>query len=541
MLVLASLGSWLPFAIVGLIIIFFSVLFTLRYQQKRHRDYLVTFICSVSLIIALLAASLLPTDVIFVSFMKYPNGTFKEWTVNQTTRDHIQKYVEVGYYVLYGLVIVLAFLVNPFLFFYYEEKQEAQIQEEQRLATRIRSAILWTLGFLAFLIVLIILGIFIPQLATLPSDNSTTEWDRVKYLIDHFDSSKVEDSISFAIFTISIIGFFLLTVYTGYGSIACPLSLIRGKRSARLQQASIEEQRLELQNQIRALKARYPRHVPMPAREKRKLNELEQQDAALCRNEESIIVVRESLLFKCRYIYRPVQIIIGLLLFAIAALIFISLLLSNINKCLHFVSFKEIFAQGNQTLPNPIDRVLTWTGQYYPISYIFLTGLLAYIIFTSLYGLQQLGIWYFWVRMYRFSRRRTKPQAILMLCSLLMFIVVAINVFVYLLIPQYAIYGDQHYTSINANGTVIVQPCTQFVRTDDCQMTVMGRIVLRFFYKVWFFGAIYFCLSWLYLIIFLGSFVLKFCSTRESNIQEYTVERLLEGDDDDDDDEPLIQ
>lgn len=148
-----------------------------------------------------------------------------------------------------------------------------------------------------------------------------------------------------------------------------------------MQQASIEEQRLELQNQIRALKARvrislmfrihtsptvilqYPRHVPMPAREKRKLNELEQQDAALCRNEESIIIVRESLFFKCRYIYRPVQIIVGLFLFAIAALIFISLLLSNINKCLHFVSFKEIFAQGNQTLPNPIDRVLTWTGQ----------------------------------------------------------------------------------------------------------------------------------------------------------------------------------
>jgi hypothetical protein len=54
--------------------------------------------------------------------------------------------------------------------------------------------------------------------------------------------------------------------------------------------------------------------------------------------------------------------------------------------------------------------------------------------------------------MYRFSRGRTKPQAILMLCSLLMFIVVAINVFVYLLVPQYAIYGDQHYSSITNVG-----------------------------------------------------------------------------------------
>jgi len=178
------------------------------------------------------------------------------------------------------------------IFFYYEEKQE-----EERKAIRIRSAVKWTIGFLIFLIILIILGIFVPQLATLPSDNSTSEWDRVKYLIDHFDSSRVEDSISFAIFTISIIGFFLLTIYTGYGSIACPLSLIRGKRSARLQQESIEEQRSNLQNEIRTLKNRYPRHVPMPAREKRKLAELEQQDAALSRNEESIIIVRQSLFF----------------------------------------------------------------------------------------------------------------------------------------------------------------------------------------------------------------------------------------------------
>ncbi len=101
----------------------------------------------------------------------------------------------------------------------------------------------------------------------------------------------------------------------------------------------------------------------MPVREKRKLAELEQQDAALSRNEESIIIVRQSLFFKCRYVYRPVQIILGIFLILFALLIFISLLLSNINKCIHFVSFKQIFAQGNQTIPNPIDIVLRWTGQ----------------------------------------------------------------------------------------------------------------------------------------------------------------------------------
>ncbi len=93
------------------------------------------------------------------------------------------------------------------------------------------------------------------------------------------------------------------------------------------------------------------------------LEELEQKELALGRNEESIKIVRRSIFFKFRYIYRPLQMIIGVLLFLFAVLIFISLLLSDINKSIHFISFKQIFAQGNKTLPNPIDIILTWTGQ----------------------------------------------------------------------------------------------------------------------------------------------------------------------------------
>lgn len=92
------------------------------------------------------------------------------------------------------------------------------------------------------------------------------------------------------------------------------------------------------------------------------LEELEQEELALSRNEQSIKIVRNSFCFKFRVIYRPMQIILGILLSLIALLIFVSLLLSNINKCIHFTSFQQIFAQGNKTLPNPIDIILTWTG-----------------------------------------------------------------------------------------------------------------------------------------------------------------------------------
>ena len=75
-----------------------------------------TVVCSLSLIIALLTASLLPTDVILTSFMKNPNGTyrvrrmfswktsmielifFEDWARNQTARDQIQSDVDIGYY-----------------------------------------------------------------------------------------------------------------------------------------------------------------------------------------------------------------------------------------------------------------------------------------------------------------------------------------------------------------------------------------------------------------------------------------------------------
>lgn len=39
------------------------------------------------------------------------------------------------YLVLYGLVILMAFLVNPFLFFYYEEKQEEELEGQSRIAS----------------------------------------------------------------------------------------------------------------------------------------------------------------------------------------------------------------------------------------------------------------------------------------------------------------------------------------------------------------------------------------------------------------------
>ncbi len=47
--------------------------------------------------------------------------------------------------------------------------------------------------------------------------------------------------------------------------------------------------------------------------------------------------------------------------------------------------------------------------------------------------------------MYKIRPRNTKPQGLLFLCFILMFIVLALNVVIYQITPQYSTFGSQHY------------------------------------------------------------------------------------------------
>ena len=47
--------------------------------------------------------------------------------------------------------------------------------------------------------------------------------------------------------------------------------------------------------------------------------------------------------------------------------------------------------------------------------------------------------------MYKVRPGRTVPQGLLMFCMILMFLVLAINIILYELTPQYSSFGAQHY------------------------------------------------------------------------------------------------
>nr|KAG5696000.1 hypothetical protein BaRGS_023379 [Batillaria attramentaria]KAG5709644.1 hypothetical protein BaRGS_001694 [Batillaria attramentaria] len=183
---------------------------------------------------------------------------------------------------------------------------------------------------------------------------------------------------------------------------------------------------------------------------------------------------------------------------------------------MHSLGYKFGFALPTRHLPNPVDIVLVFTQKVFPLDYILMTGIIVYFVLCSMTGVRRIGIWFLWIRMYKVRPRRTVPQGLLMFCMILMFLVLAINVIVYELTPQYSSFGSQHYLVTMTTSLILA---IFLVLADECTITRMALLLTRFFYKMWFFGAAYYCCTWAFLAIFLIGFIVTVVRGRRSAIQ----------------------
>ncbi|XP_077870530.1 putative lysosomal cobalamin transporter, partial [Saccoglossus kowalevskii] len=113
--------GWIPFAVVFVLIVIFAFLYARFYRSKRDSETCTTVIGIISLTVALLTIALVPVDIFLVSYMKCPDGTFKDWADNNSTRDAIEDMMLYAYYTMYTMTVFMLFLVLPFTYFFYEE------------------------------------------------------------------------------------------------------------------------------------------------------------------------------------------------------------------------------------------------------------------------------------------------------------------------------------------------------------------------------------------------------------------------------------
>lgn len=106
---------------------------------------------------------LLPVDVALVSSTTSPKlGRRKEWATGDNIHS-ILLTLKIVYYTLYSLDALLCLIVVPFTYFFYEEYDEVATEEGiQTFGTRFWAAFKYTLGFIALVVIVFVVGFFVP-------------------------------------------------------------------------------------------------------------------------------------------------------------------------------------------------------------------------------------------------------------------------------------------------------------------------------------------------------------------------------------------
>lgn len=154
---------WAVYGVVVAILLAVASVFIYVYQTPRDRSPSVTLTCIISITSLLATVLLLPVDVALVSSTTSSKlGQRKDWAT-QDVVDRITYSLTITYYLLYSLDALLCLLVIPFTYFWYEEYDEVATEEGvQTLGQRIWGALKYTLSFVAVIVILFLVGFFIP-------------------------------------------------------------------------------------------------------------------------------------------------------------------------------------------------------------------------------------------------------------------------------------------------------------------------------------------------------------------------------------------
>ncbi|XP_062375767.1 lysosomal cobalamin transport escort protein LMBD1 [Sardina pilchardus] len=533
----SALG-WSIFAIVLLVILAFCWVYIRKYQSRRESEVVSTITAICALAVALITSALLPVDIFLVSFMKFPNGTYKDWAANNETRGQIEDTVLYGYYTLYSITLFCVFLWIPFVYFYYEEKDDDNINK----CSQVKNALKYTIGFVIICAALLLIGAFIPLQP--PPNQNATQWDKMQYLVEEFGNHGLA-ALSFSISSLTLIGMLAVITYTAYGMSVLPLNLIKGTRSIVYERLENTEDIEDIEQQIEKLKSKCEDGRPLATRERRNLQDLEAKLQVLQRRSRHLEVAERNCCTKVGSALRPIKILLGVFFILVALLFAVALFISNLDKALHSAGVSSGFVVFGTNLTNPLNELLLALQPVFPLDYVLITIITMYFVFTSMAGIRNMGIWFFWVRLYKIRPRRTRPQALLFLCMILLLIVLHTSYMIYSLAPQYVMYGSQKYLlqsplptpgpsppgsqsrpvlSPGNETTLTTKICDADAPEDQCTVT---RSYL-FLHKFWFFSTIYYFGNWAFIGVFLIGLVVSCCKGKKS-----VIEGEVEADDSD--------
>ncbi|XP_071836419.1 probable lysosomal cobalamin transporter isoform X2 [Apostichopus japonicus] len=520
--------GWGGFAIVLLVSGILSTFYIRYYRNKRSSVCSSTTTGVISLMVTLGALALIPVDIFVVSYMKDPDGEFKEWASNNETRAKVETAILYTYYILYSLIIAFLFLVIPFAIFFYEEEDE-----DITLKSRLFQASKFTACFVGFAVTLLLVGAFIPDSSSAKSGGSA--WEEFQHLIKEIGESRGENALYFLISFVTLVGMLAIVIYTSYGMIIIPIDMLRGKRDTEEELREMRSRRERNEEQRRRLERRYSERRTTASSYRNRQDDLEDEELLIQQSEERLVAIRDDhqrgFLHKCSLLWWPFRVIVAVTLLTVDLLIVLSLFLTSLDRAMHSSGPKTGYMLSKRVLPNPLDIILVLSQEIFPMDFIIFLSILMFFMWASMAGIRKIGIWFCCLRMYKIRPHRTKAQGVLFMCMFMMYILMALNIMMYSLAPDYLSFGNQKYS---VNGSHAIQ-CT-IEAGDECIFTVTTALLATFTLNFWFFGACYYWTTWLFMAFVVISIVVAILKKPTSSI-----EGAVDSSDLDDSDDELVQ
>eukprot|EP00057_Strongylocentrotus_purpuratus_P012603 XP_011667077.1 PREDICTED: probable lysosomal cobalamin transporter [Strongylocentrotus purpuratus] len=269
---------------------------------------------------------------------------------------------------------------------------------------------------------------FVPWQGIPQEGKNSTKWVEFQYLINEFGNGKGFDALYFLIGFIALIGMVGIIFYMAIGMAAIPIEMIKGTQSVT---DELEETDSAIQHTIRrrnAIKKKYHRSSSSTSnRDRGRLQQLDDEEELIKRRQRHLKGKKGSLSARCGKFWRPFEIIAGILLILFSFLLITSLSMTSLDRALHSLGPRSGYVLTKRTYPNPVDMMLLYAQRAFPLDLVIFSIILTYFFWTSVGGIKKIGIWCFCIRLYRIRPKRTKPQALLFQCSLVICMIMALN------------------------------------------------------------------------------------------------------------------
>lgn len=432
------------------------------------------------------------------------------YNVNNSDRgdfDSYQQAVLLLYYGAYAFLLFVGFILIPFAYFYFEEESD----EEGRGNERMCVAIKYTMAFFAIAIIVIVTALILAF--GISPDENASGW--INHLLT---TDRGERALRLIVGILALIGLLGWVIYTAYGMAFLPISMIRGQRRAVHAHREIAEEQQKTDEKIRQIQSKGElKGNKLSKAEQKKLEDaehrkrfLEARSLALEQNEASCCTQFCSAI-------QPFTQAFGGVLFLAILLIMASMFSAALHCLLHSSSCSSSrgYIAESENYLNPLDRVLTLASQLFPLDYIILFAIIIIVFCCSAAGVAKIGVYFFYIKVSKFRKGRTKPQGLLLMCFLLMLITVTFSAAITMIVPQYVTFGTQKTIGTDGKQRSCQMDDISGSST-DCKQSEISQMWSVVILSVPFFGIAYYWASWAFIAVYLFSVVVCLCGKTTS-------------------------